>query len=101
MAAQQDPVSVDPQHYTIEVENERVRVLRISYGPRERSEMHSRPDSIAVFLTGVSGRFSFPDGTTADISGRAGEVVWLPATTHLPENLTDQPFELVQIELKG
>ncbi len=101
MAAQQDPVSVDSKHYTIELENERVRVLRISYGPRERSEMHSHPDSVAVFLTAVNGRFAFPDGSTEDISGGAGEVAWLPAVTHLPENLGDEPFEVLQIELKG
>ena len=101
MAAQPDPVSVDSRHYTIEHENEKVRVLRISYGPRERSEMHSHPDSVAVFVTDVNGRFTFPDGTTEDVSGGAGDVVWLPAVTHLPENLGDQPFELIQIELKG
>ena len=101
MAAQQDPVSVDAQHYTIELENEAVRVLRIGYGPRERSEMHSHPDSVAVFLTDVNARFTFPDGTTEDISGSAGEVVWLPTVTHLPENLGDRPFEVIQIELKG
>ena len=101
MAAQQDPVSVDPQHYTIELENERVRVLRIKYGARERSEMHSHPDGVAVFLNDLHGRFTFPDGTSEDISGGAGDVVWLPATTHLPENLGDEPFEVIQIELKG
>jgi len=36
----QDPVEVDPRHYTVEVENEKVRVLRIKYGPREKSTMH-------------------------------------------------------------
>jgi hypothetical protein len=30
-----DPVTVDPKHYTVELENEKVRVLRIKYGPRE------------------------------------------------------------------
>ena len=28
-----DPVKVDPKHYKVEFENERVRVLRVSYGP--------------------------------------------------------------------
>jgi hypothetical protein len=27
----QDPVRVDPQHYTVEFENDQVRVLRIRY----------------------------------------------------------------------
>ena len=28
----EDPVKVDPRHYKVEFENERVRVLRIKYG---------------------------------------------------------------------
>jgi hypothetical protein len=36
----QDPVKVDAKHYTVEVENDKVRVLRIRYGPREKSVMH-------------------------------------------------------------
>jgi hypothetical protein len=46
----EDPVKVDPRHYKVEFENERVRVLRIKYGPGEKSVMHSHPESITVFL---------------------------------------------------
>jgi hypothetical protein len=28
-----DPLQVDPKHYAIEFENDRVRVLRVKYGP--------------------------------------------------------------------
>ena len=45
-----DPVKVDSKHYTVELENEKVRVLRIKYGPREKSAMHGHPASVAVFL---------------------------------------------------
>ncbi len=60
----QDPVKADPKHYKVELENDRVRVLRISYGPREKSVMHTHPDGIAVFLTENRARFTFPDGKT-------------------------------------
>lgn len=33
----EDPVKVDPKHYKAELENDQVRVLRISYGPRSQS----------------------------------------------------------------
>jgi quercetin dioxygenase-like cupin family protein len=39
----QDPVQVDSKHYKVEVENEKVRVLRINYGAHEKSVMHSHP----------------------------------------------------------
>ena len=35
----EDPVTVDPKHYTVELENEKVRVVRIKYGPHEKSVM--------------------------------------------------------------
>jgi hypothetical protein len=50
-----DPVKVDPNHYRIEHENNRARVVRLHYWSRERSVMHAYPASIAGFLTdGVS-----------------------------------------------
>jgi len=100
-ATQQDPVSVDPKHYTVELENERVRVLRIRYGPGEKSEMHSHPEGVLVFVTDAEARFTYPDGKTEDIRGKAGEVAPLSAMTHLPENLSDNSFEVVLVELKG
>ena len=96
-----DPVRVDSGHYTVELENERVRVLRIRYGPREKSVMHSHPALVAVMVTGGHMRMTYPDGTTEDIVAKAGQVISFPALDHLPENLSDQPFEVVAVELKG
>ena len=97
----QDAVKVDPQHYTVEFENSRVRVLRAKYGPGEKSVMHSHPATVAVFQTDATGKFTFPNGKTQDINGKAGQVVWGPAVTHLPENTGSQAFEVIVIELKG
>jgi len=97
----QDPVKVDSKHYKVEFENSQVRVLRIKYGPHEKSVMHRHPNSIAIFLTDINGKFTFPNGTTQDITAKAGETRWTPAGLHLPENTSDQPFELVLVELKS
>jgi hypothetical protein len=40
-ATAQDPVRIDPGHYTVEVDNDRVRALRVHYGPGEGSSMHA------------------------------------------------------------
>ena len=101
MGTKQDPVSVDPKHYTVELENERVRVLRIRYGPGEKSEMHSHPEGVLIFVTDAEARFTYPDGKTEEIRGKAGEVAPLAAMTHLPENVSDESFEVVLVELKG
>jgi quercetin dioxygenase-like cupin family protein len=95
-----DPVQVDPKHYTIEFENERVRVLRIKYGAGEKSVMHSHPESIAVFLTDSHAKFTYPDGRAEDIKAGAGTVQHMDAFTHLPESLSKTPFEVIQVELK-
>ncbi|MFQ5928227.1 MAG: cupin domain-containing protein [Acidobacteriota bacterium] len=95
-----DPVSVDPNRYKVEFENDRVRVLRISYGPREKSAMHGHPEGVGIFLTDGQGRFTFPDGSTEEFRGKAGEAVWFETTEHLPENLSDQPLEVIFVELK-
>jgi quercetin dioxygenase-like cupin family protein len=99
-AVAQDAVKVDPKHYKVEVENDHVRALRISYGPHEKGVMHEHPASMAIFLTDGKGKFTYPDGKTEEISWKAGQALWLPAIKHLGENLTDKPFELIQVELK-
>lgn len=99
--APRDPVQVDPSHYTVELENDRVRVLRIKCGPGEKSAMHGHPRTIAVFLSPANFRFTYPGGKTEDGSAKAGEVMYFDPFEHLPENTGNQSFELIAIELKG
>ena len=101
LALAQDPVKVDAKHYKVEIDNAQVRVLRIHYGPHEKSVMHAHPASVAVFLTDGRAKFTFPDGKTEEPSFKAGDALWNSATTHLPENLGDKPFELILVELKA
>ena len=96
-----DPVVVDPQHYKVQLENEKVRVLRIKYGPREKSEMHGHPALVGIMLTDCHIRFTYPDGKTEESTGKAGQVMNFPALEHNPENLSDRPFEAIAVELKG
>lgn len=100
-AKAQDPVKVDAKHYKVEFENDQVRVLRITYGPHEKSVMHEHPAAVAVFLTDSQSKFTFPDGKSQDAPQKAGTTIWTPAGPHLPENTGDKPFELVLVEMKG
>jgi quercetin dioxygenase-like cupin family protein len=101
IATAQDAVKVDPKHYKVETENAQVRVLRIHYGPHEKSVMHSHPATVVVFLTDAKIRFTTPDGKTEETSGKAGESRYSAAQTHLPENIGDKPFEAILVELKS
>lgn len=97
----EDPVKVDPKHYTVAFENEKVRVLRITYGPKEKSVMHGHPDSVGVIMKDAHVRFHLPGGKTDEMHAKSGDLQWLPGGDHLPENLSDAPLEVVLVELKG
>jgi quercetin dioxygenase-like cupin family protein len=100
-AMAQDPTKVDAKHYKVEFENDQVRVLRITYGPKEKSIMHEHPGAVAVFMTDGKVKFGLPDGKVIDNDVKAGKVQWTPAGKHLPENVGDKPFEVVLVEMKG
>jgi len=95
-----DPVKIDPKHYKMEIDNDRVRVLRIKYGPHEKSVMHEHPASVVVFLSDANSKFTVPDGTSQETNSKARDAQWADAGQHLPENLSDKPMEAVLIELK-
>lgn len=100
-ALAQDPTVVDSDHYTVVFENDRVRVLRITYGPGDKSVMHEHPDAVAVILGDGQMRMHMPDGTTEDFELSHGDAEWAEAVTHLPENLRDESFEVILVELKS
>ena len=95
-----DSVTADPKHYKVEFENERVRVVRARYGPREKSVMHSHPELVCTFLTDSHFRFTYPDGKSEEINAKAGDILPHEAFEHLPENVSDRPFEAILVELK-
>jgi quercetin dioxygenase-like cupin family protein len=97
----QDPVKVDPKHYKVEFENNEVRMLRINYGPGEKSVMHVHPETVAVFLADQKATFTTPDGKTTEVDAKAGEVKSIPAGAHLPQNIGDKPMELILVEFKN
>jgi quercetin dioxygenase-like cupin family protein len=97
----QDATVVDSAHYKVEFENDQVRVLRITYGPGEKSVMHEHPDAVAVFLNDQRVKFTLPDEQTQEVTSKAGQAIWTPAGKHLPENIGDEPLELILVEMKA
>ena len=97
----QDAGKVDAKHYTVSFENDQVRILKVHYGPGEKSVRHSHPNTVAVFLTDAAGKFTFPDGKTQEFNVKAGDAIFDTAKAHLPENTSDKAFDVVVVELKG
>jgi quercetin dioxygenase-like cupin family protein len=101
MLSAQDAVKVDPKHYSVVSENDQVRILKVHYGPHEKSVMHSHPATVAVFLTDAKGTFTFPDGKKEDFNIKAGQSQYSAAGIHLPENTGDAGMDVIVVELKG
>ena len=100
-AKAQDPVKVDPKHYKVEFENNQVRVLRVHYGPHEKGAIHEHPANVAVNLTEIHLKLTAPDGKKEEFHAKAGDAGWLAPIRHQAENMSDKPFELIQVELKA
>jgi uncharacterized protein (TIGR02246 family) len=96
----EDAVIADPQHYAVEFENDKVRIIRIKYGPGEKSVMHTHGPNVAIYLTDITGRMTLPDGTSMEVAAETGDTQWADAEEHLPENLSGDPLEVVLVELK-
>lgn len=96
-----DPVKVDPKHYKVEFENKQVRVLRIIFPPGEGAPLHEhRLNRVAVFLRDTKLEVT-TDGKPALMERKAGEVTWGGQAKHVEKNLSDQPFEVIAVELKN
>src|SRR4029077_8485766 len=77
----QDPVKVDPKHYSVVSENDQVRILKVHYGPHEKSVMHSHPAGVAVFNSDAKGKFTYPDGKSEEFTTKPGDARYSPAVT--------------------
>src|SRR4051812_28606967 len=80
----QDALKADPKHYTLVSENAQVRILKVHYGPHEKSVMHSHPAGVAVPLSDAKSKFTFPGGKTEEMSMKTGEAMYTEAMTHMP-----------------
>lgn len=97
-----DPVKVDPKHYKIEFENDRVRVLRARYGPGEQGALHEHArDRVTVFLTDSELEIVTPDGKRDVRRGKKFDVSWGTVSRHSEKNLSSAVFEVIAVEMKS
>jgi quercetin dioxygenase-like cupin family protein len=97
----QDPTKVEPKHYRLDFENERVQVVSVYYGPHEKSVMHEHPGGVVVSLTEAHLRFTDENGKTREVFSKPGEARWYPPFKHRVENLGSTTYRAVYVGLKG
>jgi beta-alanine degradation protein BauB len=95
-----DPLTVDPDHWKTEVDNEAVRALRYRGDPRTKQMTHGHPAHVVVFLTNTKTLVDQSGGRTLLSARKAGDVVGVAAGEHAPENLLDEPVEVIVVERK-
>ena len=95
-------VTADPDHYSVEFENEAVRVVRVRYGAGETSVIHYHPAYCAVSIQEQPVTFELPDGSVEDApGGELGTLNCVDAEMHSPTNNGEGELDAVLIEFKG
>ncbi len=94
-----DPVTTNPELYSVAFENDRVRVLRYHDHPGDRTRAHEHPDSVMITASTFERRLRH-DGQSVDVTIPAGEVRWLGAQVHSGENIGTTDTLTFFVELK-
>lgn len=94
-----DPAKTDPDLYSVVFENERVRVLEYRDQPGDRTSEHSHPDMVIIPLTTFRRRLTV-GGQEHEVEKTAYEAGWVPAQSHIGENIGATESHALFVELK-
>ena len=96
-----DPPSVAPHIFQVMLDNERVRVLKVTERHGETQPLHARADRVVVFLSNCAWIVESEDGTTRMDGYKFGDAVWRDAITFggQTSNVIDACISM-EIELK-
>ena len=89
--------------YTLDMENERVRILRLVLAPGQSSEEHSHAlQGVTVVITEGKIAVDLPGRKTETVTFKPGDYRWHEGgMRHSLRNVGSATFEAVEIELKG
>jgi len=95
-----DVAKIAPKLYHVELENERVRVLRAKLPGEARVPTHDHRSGLLVAITDVHLRFRTVTGKARDLHVPKGETRWIDEESHSEENLDIRECEFVFVESK-
>jgi hypothetical protein len=96
-----DPLKVAPKNFALIFENDQVRALRLKVGPHESVPMHEYTLShLTVCMSDLNARITPAAGEAEVATHKTGDFNWSLASQQKIENLSDQPFETVILEMK-
>jgi hypothetical protein len=96
-----DPLTSDPTHHHLILENDKVRVMRAMFGPGQGAPgFFDAPAAVIVPLTPMHFEVSTMDGKKTHSRFAFGQAVWMPAGRILPKNVSDMHAEFIVVEPK-
>jgi len=94
-----DPLNVASNVYRFVNENDRMRVLRVTFQPGDTAKMHHHPQHMAYVLKGGKARMT-SENNTRELVLEEGTAVFLDAQEHETTNIGDTVIDLIVVELK-
>ncbi|HKW99970.1 MAG TPA: hypothetical protein VJN43_19675 [Bryobacteraceae bacterium] len=91
------PAALDPAHFQHVFENDRVTVLRVRLGPREKSMVMEIPAHVMTCVTDQHVRVIYAHDKPIERAEKAGYTGWVKRAEYALENLTDKPVEWVLV----
>jgi hypothetical protein len=96
-----DPIRVAPHIFENVLENERVRVLKVTERNGETAPLHAHPERLIVYLSPCAWIEKAADGSQQMQSFKLGDVVWENKVTHGGETSNVvQECSRLEIEMK-
>jgi len=93
-----DVLSVDRIHYRLDLQTERLRVLRLNLKADESVPTHEANDGLFVCLKECHLRLTDPLGKIQDVHLENGQTRWIGAGTRTEKNLSTRPLEMLLVE---
>ena len=81
-----NPLDVASNVYKLVMENDRVRVLTVTFRPGDKAVMHHHPDHVVYVLEGGKMKLT-SQGKTDNLDLKTGEAIFLKAQSHEAQNI--------------
>jgi len=94
-----DPLDVAKNVYKFKMENDKVRVLQVTFKPGDKAVMHYHPDHVVYVIEGGKAKLTTQEKTDI-LNLKTGDAIFLDAQSHEVENTGKTKLDLLVVELK-
>jgi hypothetical protein len=95
------PAALDNTHFQRVFQNERVEVIRVRLGPREKTLVMEIPAHVMTCLTDQHLRLIYAHTKPGERAQKAGFTGWIERDEYGFENLDDKPVEWILVVPRG